>query len=635
MKNASRTLFEGNRLKSSSTASRRLTVAVAVLLSSAFFVRAQVTESVRVNFPFDSAVLNTAYMSNPDALVNLDILATEALASNATLDVVTYSSPEGNYTYNLRLSQKRAKTISDYLESKYPGIGLNILSGAESWEDLRSNVLKDTRLSESSRRAILSIIDSNDDPDFKEKQLKANSAYKSLYNNYFRGLRYANISLRIEKSAETAQQHTSSETSEATANSGSKAGEGAREGELIVYYSLNEEFIRPDYMGNAENLKAIRRYLSNPANRQKEIVLEGAASPEGPVSINNRLGQNRAQNLADWLVGQFPDLEGRIVIRSKGEDWDGLRVQVEGCSALSAQDKEEILAILDSDKTPAQKEAALKAHASYGTIEKECLPYIRYAKFGGFQPAAPVTEDKPAEPVLPTINTEEDTNLGHGTDTTSFDVRQDTLDVNTPKVEQQEFLDKTEEPKEEVKEDALIEKPFFAVGTNLLYDAVITPNFNVEFPLGNHWSVAGEYTFPWFVTPGNNRAWQMLKWDIQPRFWFKGGNRNADKALTGLFVGLDLSAGYYDVEPLHKGYQGEFQLAGLDFGYSWKLNGNWRFDVAAGFGWMGSHYRYYEGSDDDVHLLYKNHGKLNWFGPTKAQIGLKYLFTHNVKNLAK
>lgn len=619
MKNASKTLFEVNTRKSKTAISRRLAVVVAVLFANAFFMRAQVTDaSVKVVFPFDSAVLNTNYMSNSGALATLDQIAQEAIASNKTLDVVTYSSPEGNYTYNLRLSERRAKSISDYIKSKYQGIGLNIVSGAESWDDLRANVLKDTRLSDSSRRAILDIIDSDNEPDYKEKLLKSNSAYKSLYSNYFRSLRYANISLRIENSAETALQHSNIDgVSAKSEDSGSGVGQP------IVYYSLNEDFIRPDYMGNTLNLKEIRRILSNPANRDKAIVLEGSASPEGPVNINNRLGKSRAQNLADWLVGQFPDLEGRIVIRSKGEDWDGLRLQVENCNALTSQAKEEIISIIDSDKTPEQKEVALKAHGSYGIVEKECFPYIRYAKFGGFEPAIEPAQEEPVLPAIenPEIQDEPDT-------TVVVAPVQDTLAVNTPKVEQEEPIVK--EDKKDREEEII--KPFVAVGTNLLYDIILTPNFNAEFPIGNHWSVLAEYTFPWFVTPGNNRAWQMLKWDIEPRFWFKGGNRNADKALTGLFVGLDLSAGYYDIEPLHKGYQGEFQLAGLDLGYSWKLNNNWRFNIAAGFGWMGTHYRYYEGSDDDAHLLYKNHGRIPWyFGPVKAEAGLKYLFTRTVK----
>lgn len=638
MKNANKNLFGTITRKARATNSLRLMVAAAVMFVSVFSVRAQSQDaSVRVNFPFDSAVLNTNYMSNSGALATLDQMALEAIASNTKLDVVTYSSPEGNYTYNLRLSERRAKSISDYLGTNYPGIGLNIVSGAESWDDLRANVLKDTRLSENSRREILEIIDSNNEPDYKEKLLKANSTYKALYANYFRGLRYANISLRIEKSAASDildgnqnAPETAGESAAAKNQTGSEA-----EGDLIVYYSLSEDFIRPDYMGNSQNLKAIHRFLSNPANRDKEIVLEGAASPEGPVGINNRLGKSRAQNLADWLVGQFPDLEGRIVIRSKGEDWDGLRVQVENCNALSASEKEEILSIIDSNDTPAKKEENLKALGSYSIVEKECLPYVRYAKFAGFEP---VKEEKVEEPTLPAIDTETETpDLQEEIDTTGIIAAQDTLDVNTPVVEPADKIEPTEpsEPVQTIQEPAGIVKPFVAFGTNVLYDLLLTPNVNFEFPLGNHWSVAGEYTFPWFVTPGNDRAWQILKWDVMPRFWLNGANANADKALTGAFVGLDLSAGYYDIEPHHKGYQGEFQLAALDLGYSWKLDNKWRFNVAAGFGWMGTHYRYYEGTTDDVHLLYQHHGKLNWFGPTKVQIGLKYLLTRTVRRNAR
>lgn len=602
------------------TTALRLVVALVMCFVNLFFTRAQVSDAyakdVKVLFRFDNAAVSADYLSNASALKDLDSMISLAAENGETLSIVTFSSPEGNYNYNQKLSEKRAAAIKDYIASRNSSAAVNvkIVSGAESWEDLRSKVVTDSRLTQNQREEILQIIGSNDDPDSKETLLKANSAYKQLYNNYFRGLRFANISLRIENLASTTPKHTTVSFSE------SKPSKGAP----VVYYALSEDFIRPDYMGNAENLKEIRRILSNPANREKEIVLEGSASPEGPVSANNRLGIKRAQNLADWLVGQFPDLEGRIVIRSKGEDWEGLRAQVENCSALDANAKDELLAIINSNDTPAKKEELLKNHASYSVVEKECLPYIRYAKFGGFEDMTP-KEEKPAEPVLPVL---EEPEITADQDTTEFTtVAHDSLAVNTPVAEQQSFLP---EPEKEVY-DPDSERPFMAVGTNMLYDVLLTPNVNLDIPVSKHVSITGDYTFPWWLSPTNNRAWQILKWDLGARYWFNGGNRNIKTAFTGLFTGIDLGAGYYDIEPYHKGYQGEFQLAGLELGYAWKLNGNWRIDASAGFGWMGSHYRYYEGTDDDVHLIYQYHGKINWFGPVKAEIGLRYVFTRDAR----
>lgn len=627
MKKAFRTLFEVIRLKSGA-ASQRLAVLVAVLFVNAFFVRAQVSDTdVRVYYPFDSSVLNTDYMSNSDALKALDQLAQEALASNISLDVVTYSSPEGNYTYNLRLSERRARTISDYLKARYQGIGLNIVSGAESWDDLRSNVISDTRLSQNSRRQILDIIDSDSEPDAKEKLLKANQAYKALYANYFRGLRYANISLRIEKSAQTDVQHGSAQITEATvANAGDN---GYTPGEPIVYYSLNETFIRPGYMNNAENLKVIHSILSKPENRDKQLVLEGAASPEGPVAINNRLGISRAQNLADWVIGQFPDLEGRIVIRSKGEDWEGLRVQVENCNALSASEKEEILSIIDSNDTPAKKEENLKALGSYSTVEKECLPWIRYAKFGGFEKAQPVTvpDTKPAADTTATLPLT-DTVTTQATDTTAMLPQVDTIGAKSVQDTLRTPVTGGIAPIQQPVAQKRGSNTIFALKTNLLYDAVSALNVEVEVPIGERFSIMAEDVFPWWET-GNKYCFQYWEMGVEGRFWFKPWKNVGTEKLRGFFVGPYVMSAKYDFQwDKSVNYQGEMWSVGVSAGYSMPIGKRKRtnLEFSLSLGYMQSPYRHYLPTDDYSKLIHDpalDGTFYNYFlYPTKAKVSL-------------
>ena len=178
-----------------------------------------------------------------------------------------------------------------------------------------------------------------------------------------------------------------------------------------------------------------------------------------------------------------------------------------------------------------------------------------------------------------------------------------------------------------------VKKPILAVSTNALFDLAITPNFAIEFPIGKSWSVFGEYTFPWWVTKANDRAWQILKWDLGVRYWFHGKRSQYPMdVLRGYFLGLDLSAGYYDIEPHHKGWQGEFQLAALEYGYAWRLGNAWRLDAFIDLGWMGTHYRYYEATEGDEHLLYQHSAKLNWFGPTKLGVSFKYIIGRKPKN---
>ena len=176
--------------------------------------------------------------------------------------------------------------------------------------------------------------------------------------------------------------------------------------------------------------------------------------------------------------------------------------------------------------------------------------------------------------------------------------------------------------------------PLFAVSTNIVLDAAITPNVNIEVPIGKQWSAYTEYTFPWWVTKGNNRAWQIQKWDLGGRYWFNR-HQNPMDVLSGHFVGLDIAGGYYDIEPNHRGWQGEAIVASLEYGYSWLAARNWRVQVYIGAGWMGTGYRYYRATEGDQHLIYQNTGRFTWLGPTKAGVSIQYLFHYNKKHKRK
>lgn len=70
-----------------------------------------ISGAVDLYFPFDNAVLSESYLSNSSSLEQLDAY----LASNTPdqLEVVTFSSPEGNVYYNLDLSRRRAPLRPD------------------------------------------------------------------------------------------------------------------------------------------------------------------------------------------------------------------------------------------------------------------------------------------------------------------------------------------------------------------------------------------------------------------------------------------------------------------------------------------------------------------------------------------
>ena len=181
-----------NLLKGTSAATRHFLVLLLCVLN-AFVVRAQDNAQVRVHFPFDNAVVSSQYMQNASALAALDSLV--ALnGEDIALEVISYASPEGNYQYNVNLAARRANAFRNYIVKRYPNLKVTVNPLGESWDDLRADVVADNRLEADVREKILNIIDSSAEPDAKERQLKAISAYKSLYRNYFRSLRYAEVS---------------------------------------------------------------------------------------------------------------------------------------------------------------------------------------------------------------------------------------------------------------------------------------------------------------------------------------------------------------------------------------------------------------------------------------------------------
>ena len=614
-----------------SVAITKMTALVVCLALNVFSMRAQVSDThVRVYFPFDSPVLSESYMSNASAFHAIDSLVA-GLQDGSVIEVVSYSSPEGNVHYNLNLSRNRAASVVSYLEAKYPQMHgrIRTTSGAESWDDLRAKVSEDSRLSDSSKSAIVAIIDGNDDPDSKESALKALPQYKALYSNYFRSLRFADITLRIANLAKAEVRDENSEISEGSAARG--------EGQPVVYFPLSETTIRPEYMGNEANIAVLREMLSDPNRVPSRVVIEGAASPEGPVSINERLGATRAKVLVDFLTSEFPYLKDRIVVRSVAEDWAGLRASILANGTLGSAEKEELIGIIDSNNSPARKEALLKASASYPVVEKECLPYIRYARIGNIEFEAPaVTEPADTTPkdttpkdTVTTVVPADTTSAPVAVDTTDLFPARDTLEAVAP-------VDTT--AKVNPYEGGIV--PAFpapakgyrnmiaAVKTNLLYDAVTGLNVEVEVPIANRFSVAWEDVFPWWET-GNKYCFQLWEMGAEARFWFKPWETVGTEKLRGWFVGPYVMSGKYDFQyDKSLNYQGELWSVGATAGYAMPIGKKKRVNLefSLSMGYMKTHFRHYLPTDSYDKLIHDPAGDGSFYNifkyPTKAKVSL-------------
>ena len=176
-------------------------------------------------------------------------------------------------------------------------------------------------------------------------------------------------------------------------------------------------------------------------------------------------------------------------------------------------------------------------------------------------------------------------------------------------------------------------RPLLALKTNLLFDAALMPNVEIEVPVGKRWSVNGEYAFPWWQFDRGKYCMQVLMGGLEGRYWLGSRKSREDReVLTGHFLGLYAGGGKYDLQWGEKGYQGEFFIAaGVSYGWATRIARHLHLEFNIGIGLLRTDYRHYHARDDYQTLLWQEIGKYTWFGPTKAKISLVWLLNRRVK----
>ena len=591
---------------------RKLALSCVILLLGQFFLRAQ-EQVMRIYYRFDSSVVDTSYLSNAQVFESIEKIVSEG--SQPLFEIVAYSSPEGASAYNEMLSARRAEALRKHLVSRYPELAgkLILKPVSEAWDLLRENVSTDSKISKTTRENIIAIVDSYNSDDVKEAKLAALPCWRYLYANYFRQLRFAEIRY--------AEPQVSSESSSQLSGTADSADNN------LVYFGLNSAKVDEGAFANSAALKSILEQLEGrDPSEISSIRVYSSASPDGPLSVNNRLCEKRGKALSDYIVEKYPALAGKISVTSAGEAWDGLRLAVDSDSALSDDARSEILSIIVSPAAADEKEAKLRSLPVWEHLFSEVFPSLRHARaeitFNSTpaEPALPATEpadltDRIIEPEAPVVSVEPEV---PAIDTVAVvDTVAQTVSDNVPA-----------EPVKpvEVADEFRPMKTVLALKSNLLFDVATAFNFELEVPIKDRYSLMVEDVFPWWET-GNKYCLQWWEMGIEARYWLKPWDVDGTDKLRGFFGGVYAMSGKYDLQYDRKiNYQGEFWSAGVTAGYSIALGrkkwGN--LEMSLGLGFLKSDYRHYYPADD-YSRLYRdraNDGKLTWLGPTKAKVSL-------------
>ena len=155
-----------------------------------------------------------------------------------------------------------------------------------------------------------------------------------------------------------------------------------------IYYLINKSDVRSSEL-KSEGMKNIQTFIAqninNPWYMFKDISVSAYASPDGELSLNADLAQDRAKSGSKALMGEFKKNKNKDQLFGKeeanyktqttAEDWDGFKTLMEGSSIT---DKDLILRVLTMYTDGDQREKEIKnLSKTYTEVADKILPKLR------------------------------------------------------------------------------------------------------------------------------------------------------------------------------------------------------------------------------------------------------------------
>ena len=148
-----------------------------------------------------------------------------------------------------------------------------------------------------------------------------------------------------------------------------------------IMFLIQQANIRSSELKTAKEFNKEVANVNEAANRKiSNIEVSAYASPDGGVSLNTTLAENRENNTTKMLNKDLKKakIEAPIDAKYTAQDWEGFQELV---SKSNIQDKELILRVLSMYQDPAQREQEIKNISSvYKTLADEILPQLRRSR---------------------------------------------------------------------------------------------------------------------------------------------------------------------------------------------------------------------------------------------------------------
>lgn len=348
------------------------------------------------------------------------------------------------------------------------------------------------------------------------------------------------------------------------------------------------------------NDSAIERVLAridsmvlDPRMRVERITVEGTASPEGPYYNNVRLASGRARAFISILQARYAFPDSVYAISTIPEDWDGMRDMLHADSSIPYGDV--VISFLDRTAdidldTREQRLKSLDGGAPYASMHTRVLPYLRRASVA-VNYYATLLRNPGARPLLAYPDM---TPMAPAADLA-------TLPIFVAPAPRQRF---------------------FALKTNLLWDAALCANLGFEVELWPRWSLDVPV---WYSPYDITDRWRIRLLATQPelRYWLREAGDGHYFGLHTSVIGFNISlAGDYRYQdPNHAAFG-----MGVGYGFAFHLDKarRWSMEAQIGAGYIS--YKWIKYHNTGRNGAEVSHGSGTYWGPTRAGIAISYKF---------
>ena len=402
-----------------------------------------------------------------------------------------------------------------------------------------------------------------------------------------------------------------------------------------IYFRPGYSLLELSYRDNAANMKALTQGIQtikgNPCVQLQHIRILSAASPEGNSALNKRVAKRRGERLRDYLKETLVLPDSIFTVSSAGEDWQGL-------ASLIAREKTpwrnkalQIIRhtpewvtrngkVVDGRKRQLQNLDGGKAWKymldnHFYTLRTGAVVVCEVKTLAA--ESTPSAAEARLEQARPGAHAE-----ARSESASQQPASQSPSSPPFPAIPSQVHPEQEPPPA----------ASYFALKSNLLYDALLIPNLSLEASIGSGWTLGAGGMFAWWSKDAKHRYWRIYGGDLEIRKYF--GTLAKSKPLQGHHLGIYGDFLTYDFEFGAKGYQSKATYAaGIKYGYSHPIANRLNLDFALGIGYLHSNYKTYVPRDGCY--VYQETKKRKWLGPTQAEISLVWLLGKGNTNKKK